>query len=52
MRRRVRQLLNAAKEAKRTEWQIRAAIILLSVNGLENALGYVMGTFLGSWSRK
>lgn len=36
-------LRHALREANATEWQCRAAGILLAINGLESALDYVCG---------
>ena len=36
-------LKKALKKAQANEWQQRAAFILLNVNGIDNALEYVLG---------
>lgn len=36
-------LNKALKKAQANEWQQRAAFILLNVNGIDNALEYVLG---------
>lgn len=38
-----KRLLKALRDVRASEWQYAAAAILLSVNGLENALEFVYG---------